>query len=245
MAVLLYQIGIFLAIIISSTFGKKSRNTAVILISIFTLLQVFMSWLLLLQFATIFIAYSVSNSFIEKKPKNKTVSKSNKNTESVFKDRNQELEYSKLNRLYTENILTSLKAPTKPYEPFNPDKNKPNFLSRIVNIMLLLGLTIILSYMIPLAFLVDWIEKSYNVSNFKFFAICGVLFTLIQVKYYYNEYNKFNAKKERYKNDFEKYNEKLKKYKSDLNDFENKHKSLNQIEMENADLERKMSELKN
>lgn len=70
MAVLIYQIGIFLAIIIASTFGKKSRNTAVILISIFTLLQVFMSWLLLLQFFTIFIAYQISNSFLNKKNDN-------------------------------------------------------------------------------------------------------------------------------------------------------------------------------
>ena len=67
MAVLLYQVGIFLAIIIASTFGKKSRNTAVVLISIFTLLQVFMSWLLLLQFFTIFIAYQISDSMLDKK----------------------------------------------------------------------------------------------------------------------------------------------------------------------------------
>lgn len=66
MAVLLYQVGIFLAIIIASFFGKKSRNTAVILISIFTLLQVFMSWLLLLQFFTIFIAYQITNSLLNK-----------------------------------------------------------------------------------------------------------------------------------------------------------------------------------
>lgn len=66
MAVLLYQVGIFLAILVASSFGKKSRNTAVILISVFTLLQVFMSWLLLLQFFTIFIAYQISNSLINK-----------------------------------------------------------------------------------------------------------------------------------------------------------------------------------
>lgn len=245
MAVFLYQIGIFMAIIIASFFGKKTRNTAVILISIFTILQVYMSWLLLLQFVTIFIAYSISNSFTEKKTKNKTVSKSHKNTESEFRDRDQELEYSKLNRLYAQNILTSLNAPSKPYEPVNPDKDKPSFSSRIVNIILLLVLTVILSYIIPLVFLLEWIEKSYNVSNIHFFAICGVLFTLIQVKYYSDENNKFKLKKERYKNDLEKYNEKLKKYESDINDFENNYKSLNQIDEDNADLERKMSELKN
>lgn len=67
MAVLFYQIGIFLAIIISSNFGKKSRNTVVILISIFTILQVFVSWLLILQFLTVLIAYQFSNSIIHKK----------------------------------------------------------------------------------------------------------------------------------------------------------------------------------
>lgn len=71
MAVFLYQIGIILAIIIASAFGKKSRNTAVILISIFTILQVFMSWLLLLQFFTIFLAYQLSNSFIKKEVSHK------------------------------------------------------------------------------------------------------------------------------------------------------------------------------
>jgi hypothetical protein len=66
MAVLFYQIGIFLAIIIASKFGQKSRNTAVILISIFTVLQVFVSWLLILQFVTILIAYQFSNSILHK-----------------------------------------------------------------------------------------------------------------------------------------------------------------------------------
>lgn len=62
MDVLLYQIGIFLAIQIAALFGKSSRNTAIILISIFTILQVFMSWLLLLQFITIYISYNISKN---------------------------------------------------------------------------------------------------------------------------------------------------------------------------------------
>jgi len=65
MAVLLYQIGIFMAIQIASLFGKSARNTAIILITIFTLLQVFMSWLLLLQLITIFISYKVSKRWFE------------------------------------------------------------------------------------------------------------------------------------------------------------------------------------
>lgn len=64
MAVFLYQIGIFLAIIIAANFGRRTRNTAVILISIFTVLQVFISWLLLLQFFTIFLSYQISNSIL-------------------------------------------------------------------------------------------------------------------------------------------------------------------------------------
>jgi hypothetical protein len=69
MAVLFYQIGIFLLIIIASKFGQKSRNTTVILLSIFTVLQVFVSWLLILQFITIFIAYQFSNSIVIEEPK--------------------------------------------------------------------------------------------------------------------------------------------------------------------------------
>lgn len=72
MAVLFYQIGIFLAIQIASLFGKSARNTAILLISIFTILQVFMSWLLLLQFITIFISYNFSKRWLVEKlePKN-------------------------------------------------------------------------------------------------------------------------------------------------------------------------------
>jgi len=53
------------AIQIASLFGKSARNTAIILITLFTLLQVFMSWLLLLQLITIFISYKVSKRWFE------------------------------------------------------------------------------------------------------------------------------------------------------------------------------------
>ena len=65
MDILLYQIGIFIAIQIASLFGKSSRNVAIVLISIFTLLQVFTSGLMILQFATIFISYIISNNILE------------------------------------------------------------------------------------------------------------------------------------------------------------------------------------
>ncbi|WP_264558997.1 hypothetical protein [Flavobacterium sp. N2270] len=74
MAVILYQIGIFIAIQIAAMFGKNSRNTAIVLISIFTILQVFMSWLLLLQFITIYISYNVSNNLFFNKPEKKNIS---------------------------------------------------------------------------------------------------------------------------------------------------------------------------
>ena len=61
MNVFLFQLGVFLTIVIASFFGRKTRNAVVILISIFTLVQVFMSWLLLLQFVTIFIAYMATD----------------------------------------------------------------------------------------------------------------------------------------------------------------------------------------
>mgnify|MGYP007017092576 FL=1 len=64
MGILLYQIGIFIIIQISSLFSKTSRNTAIILISIFTILQVYTSGLMIIQFLTILISYWFSNSFI-------------------------------------------------------------------------------------------------------------------------------------------------------------------------------------
>jgi predicted membrane protein len=66
MAVVFYQIGIFIAIQIAALFGKNARNTAIILITIFTLLQVFISWLLLLQLITIFISYYFSKHWYKK-----------------------------------------------------------------------------------------------------------------------------------------------------------------------------------
>lgn len=66
MAVLLYQIGILIAIQVSAFFGRGARNVAIGLISIFTLLQVFASWLMILQFATIFISYLISEGILDK-----------------------------------------------------------------------------------------------------------------------------------------------------------------------------------
>lgn len=93
MAVLLYQIGIFVAIQIAAIFGKNARNVALVLISIFTILQIFMSWLLLLQFITILIAFIVSESIIKKNesPINHTESQRIKSENIIyysFRDKN-------------------------------------------------------------------------------------------------------------------------------------------------------------
>jgi hypothetical protein len=61
MAILFYQIGIFFIIQIAALFGRKVRNIAVVLIIIFTLLQVFASSLMIIQFFTIIIGYVISN----------------------------------------------------------------------------------------------------------------------------------------------------------------------------------------
>lgn len=67
MGILLYQIGIFLAIQLSTFYGgRTSRNVAIILIAIFTILQVFTSQLMIFQFITIFISYLVSRNILGK-----------------------------------------------------------------------------------------------------------------------------------------------------------------------------------
>jgi hypothetical protein len=67
MGIIIYQVGIFFAIQISTFYGGKStRNVAIILISIFTILQVFTTQLMILQFITIFISYLVSRNILGK-----------------------------------------------------------------------------------------------------------------------------------------------------------------------------------
>lgn len=59
MAILGYQVTIAFIIIIASLFGKKSFYIAVGGAIIWTLTHVFMPWLMIVQFFTIFIAYSI------------------------------------------------------------------------------------------------------------------------------------------------------------------------------------------
>jgi len=81
MEILLYQIGIFFAIQIASLFGKSSRNVAVVLISIFTILQVFTSWLMLIQFITILVSYNIS----ERRFQNLKIETSKKSSKVILK----------------------------------------------------------------------------------------------------------------------------------------------------------------
>lgn len=121
MAVLLYQIGIFLAIQIAAIFGKNSRNTAVILISIFTVLQVFMSWLLLLQFITIIVSYIISNNLF--------FTKSNTGIELEKKD-DELVSYRTKNggrALMTKSDFEELKRKEKEQEQIYYQKNKEEF----------------------------------------------------------------------------------------------------------------------
>lgn len=69
MGIIIYQIGIFIAIQISAMFGKKSRNTAIILILIFTVLQVYTFTLTAFQFLTVWVSYYFAKKWFSKNTK--------------------------------------------------------------------------------------------------------------------------------------------------------------------------------
>lgn len=73
MTILLYQIGIFFSIQLAAIYNRKSRNVAVLLIIVFTLLQVYTSGLMILQFITIYISYKISKNLITNKRKEKNI----------------------------------------------------------------------------------------------------------------------------------------------------------------------------
>lgn len=64
MEVLGFQVFFFVIIVISGLFGKKPRNIVVVGSVIFTLLMVFMNWLIILQLLTISFAYLISENFV-------------------------------------------------------------------------------------------------------------------------------------------------------------------------------------
>ncbi len=87
MGILIYQVGIFITIQIFAFFGKSSRNTAIVLISIFTLLQVFTSSLMIIQFITIFISYVFSNSILSE-------SKNTVNHTNISQSKKEDISYN-------------------------------------------------------------------------------------------------------------------------------------------------------
>ena len=64
MAVFLYQIGIIGIISFGAYFGRTARNFIIVAAAMFTLVQVFTSWLMILQLASVFIGYLISESIL-------------------------------------------------------------------------------------------------------------------------------------------------------------------------------------
>lgn len=62
MEVLSFQIGIFIIIFLVGAFGTKARFYVCVIIGIFTLFAVFMTWLAILQLFTIWISYQISDN---------------------------------------------------------------------------------------------------------------------------------------------------------------------------------------
>ena len=67
MEVLIYQIVIACIILISGYSGIRTKNITTIILILFTLTHVFMPWLMILQFITIGISYSVATATTRKK----------------------------------------------------------------------------------------------------------------------------------------------------------------------------------
>lgn len=57
MEIFIFQIAIIAVIFLSAFFGREVLNITVLIVSVFTLLAVFMTWLIILQFITIVISY--------------------------------------------------------------------------------------------------------------------------------------------------------------------------------------------
>lgn len=70
MEVLGFQIFFFLLILFVALFGRKARNIVVIGSILFTVIMVFTNWLIILQLVTIFIAYIITENYVEKSVEN-------------------------------------------------------------------------------------------------------------------------------------------------------------------------------
>ena len=69
MEVLGFQVLFFVVILVSGLFGRKARNFVVIASLIFTVIMVFMTWLIILQFVTIIVAYFITENYVESSKK--------------------------------------------------------------------------------------------------------------------------------------------------------------------------------
>lgn len=65
MEILYFQIAIFFVIFIIGSFGNRARLNISLIIGLFTLLAVFTSFLMVLQFFTIFFSYNFSEKFAD------------------------------------------------------------------------------------------------------------------------------------------------------------------------------------
>lgn len=100
MEVLFYQLAILFIIACSTIFGRRARNYVIITILVFTVFQVFMFWLGILQFFTVFFAYFISEGMF-KKPKPLPTTYSQKGIE--FQSPERILEEDELQELLGEN----------------------------------------------------------------------------------------------------------------------------------------------
>src|SRR5690554_159974 len=242
MAVLLFQVGIFLIIIASASFGKKGRNLVIILLSVFTLALVFKFWLILVQFVTILIGYIASNSILENKKikKDKTVIK-HQDTIRQIPDKEDQLEYDKLYRKYSDNKKILKAAPRKPFEPINPTKDKPSIGGFLFFGVLLFLIILLLSYTIPFVLLANWIKETFLISSVEYNLLCGATSLFIQLIFFIKSYMRYKPKQKKYKIAMKDFYEKLEAHKVEVMEFEKKHRSLNEIEKENIKLTNKMA----
>ena len=82
MEVFAFQICVLLLISLSSLFGRRIRNWMILFIGIFTLFAVFMTWLIILQFITIFIGYNISESLLRRAEERRELKRTQPRTEN-------------------------------------------------------------------------------------------------------------------------------------------------------------------
>ena len=88
MEILIYQVIIGGSILVSSFFGKMYRNIVTVIVSAFTLCNVFSDGLMILQFATIFFAFQFSQKILHNEDNEV------ENSEVLFeRERHRELEH--------------------------------------------------------------------------------------------------------------------------------------------------------